>query len=82
MYIVYLYKTVYTAYKRFFFNRETITALNYAIHLISFMPSDLPFYAAEIINPFLNSRIFANHDKAEILSANSEILIKGIVSLL
>ena len=40
------------------------------------------FYAAQIINPFLNSWISANHEKVERLSANSEIIVKGIVSLL
>ena len=42
----------------------------------------LPFFATKIINPFLNSRITANHDKVGGLSANGEILIKGIVFLL
>ena len=34
-----------------------------------------PFYAIQIINPFLNLIISANHDKIEGLSANWEILI-------
>ena len=42
----------------------------------------LPFYATQIINIFLNSSITANHDKVDWLSANGEIFIKGIVSLL
>ena len=44
--------------------------------------SNLPFYATQIINHFLNSRISANLDKVDALSANGETLIKGIVSLL
>jgi hypothetical protein len=42
----------------------------------------LPFYAAQTFNPVLNSRISANHDKVERLSANRELLIKMIVYLL
>ena len=42
----------------------------------------LPFYAIQIINPFLNSRISLNHDKVVRLSANGEIIRKEIVSLL
>ena len=34
-----------------------------------------PFYSTQIVKPFLNSRISANHDKGERLSANSDILI-------
>ena len=44
--------------------------LNYEIQQMS-------FYATQIIHPFLNSRISANHDKVEGLLANGEILIKG-----
>ena len=43
------------------YHRETIAALNNEIHQMSF----LPFYATQIINPFLNSRSSANHDKVE-----------------
>jgi hypothetical protein len=39
------------------------------------------FYATQIINPSFNSRIPADYDKEDGLSANSEILIQGIVSL-
>jgi hypothetical protein len=42
----------------------------------------LPLYATQMISPFCNSRISANHGKVERLSANGEIFIKGIVSLL
>jgi hypothetical protein len=54
----------------------------------------LPFYATQNVTiyigndatqkdtRFLNSRISANHDKVEELSANHEILINGIVPLL
>ena len=42
----------------------------------------LPFYATQIINPFLNSRISANHDKVEGHSAKGEILIKEIDTIL
>ena len=30
----------------------------------------LPFYATQMINPFLNSRLLVNHDKVDRLSAN------------
>ena len=36
----------------------------------------LTFYAIQIINQLLNSRISANHDKVEGHTANREILIK------
>ena len=39
-------------------------------------------YASQIIDRFLNSRISTDHNEADGLSANSEILMKGIVSLL
>ena len=42
----------------------------------------IPFYATQIISPFLNSRISANLDKVEGLLPTGEILIKGNVSLL
>jgi hypothetical protein len=42
----------------------------------------LPFFATQITITFLNSRISANNDKVEGLSANREICIKVIVSLL
>ena len=35
------------------------------------------FYATQMINSFLNARISANHDKADRLSANGDIHIKG-----
>ena len=41
-----------------------------------------PFPAAQKINPFLNLIISANHNKVDGLSANGEIYVKGIVSLL
>ena len=44
--------------------------------------SFFPFYATQINNPLLNSRISANHDKVDGLSVNGETLIKGFVSLL
>ena len=44
--------------------------------------SPLFFLATEIINPFLDSMISANHDKVEAHSANGKILIKRIVALL
>ena len=46
-----------------FYNRETIASLNYKIQQMSFIP--LPFYATQIIKPFLNSIVLANHDKAD-----------------
>jgi len=42
----------------------------------------LACHLSQIINSFLNSRISANHDKVDGLSANGEILIKEFVSLL
>ena len=39
-----------------FYNRETIAASNYEIHQMSFMP-----LSTHIINPFLDSKILANH---------------------
>ena len=44
--------------------------------------SPLLFIATEIINPFLDSMISANHDKVEEHSAISKILIKWVVALL
>ena len=41
----------------------------------------LPFYGTQIINPFLNPRISANHDKVEGHSVNNEILLTGIETL-
>ena len=42
----------------------------------------LPFYATQIINPFLNSWVSANHDKVEENSANNgEFLKNGIETL-
>ena len=55
------------------YKRETFAALNDEIQ---------PFYATQIINPFINSSISANYHKVEKLSANGKILIKGSVSLL
>ena len=52
---------------------EIIAASNYQIHATD----DFPFYATQIIDPFLNSRIPANHDKVNWFSANWEILIKA-----
>jgi hypothetical protein len=43
----------------------------------------IPFYATQIISPFLNSRISANLDKVDgLLATTGEILIKGNFSLL
>ena len=61
------------------YHRKIIAALNYEIQQMSFIP---PFPSTQIISPVNNSRISANHDKVEILSANCEILIEGVVSLL
>ena len=63
-----------------FYDRGTIATLNYEIKQISSIP--LHFYETQIINPFLNFRISANHDKDNGLSANGKILKKGIVSQL
>ena len=59
-----------------FYNRETIAALQQMSN------THLSFHATQIITPFLNSSISAIHDKVKGLSANGEILIKVIVSLL
>ena len=40
--------------KKIFYNRETLAALNYEIHQMS---KNTPFYATQIINPFMNSKI-------------------------
>ena len=64
-------------FKKDFIIEKQLLQLNYEIH---FPP--LPFYATQMINPFLNSGISANHAKGERLTANGEILLKGIVSLL
>jgi hypothetical protein len=42
----------------------------------------LPFSAAQLINPFLNPNIPANYDEEERLSANGEMPINRILSLL
>ena len=63
------------------YNRETIDAFNYKIYQMSFITPPI-VYAPQIINTFLSSRMSANHDKVERLSANSEILMKAFVSLL
>ena len=39
----------------------------------------LLFYATQVFNSFLNSRIAANHDKVERFSANGEIPVKWFV---
>ena len=44
--------------------------------------SQIPFYAPKIVHPFITSILSDNHEKAEELSANGEILIMVIVSLL
>ena len=59
--------------KKIFYNRETIVKSQQ----MSFITS----YVTQIINPFLNSMDSPNHDKVEWLSANDEIILKGIVSL-
>ena len=53
-----------------FFNRETITALNYEVYT-KFISYPTPFYVIQIISPFLISMISANHDKMDGLSAIS-----------
>ena len=65
----------YNIYKRYFIIEKQMLQM-------SFFHITLPLYATQIINPFLNSRISANHDKKERLRVNGEILIFGIVSLL
>ena len=48
-------------YKRLY-NKEAIAAFKFEIHQMSFKPP-FPFIATQIINPFLNSIISANHEK-------------------
>ena len=52
-------------------NRETTSTLNQEMQQGSFMPS-LPFCRNQIINPFLNSRTLANHDKVDGLLVNGD----------
>ena len=63
--------------QKIFHKRKIIAALNYKIYQMSF----IPFYATQIINPFLNSRISKNNDKVERLSTNFEIHLKRIFFL-
>ena len=68
-------------FKEKFYNRETIAASNYKIQQISFSPllcssNNQPFSWFNDLSQFK-----ANHDKVDWLSANSEIPLKGIVSL-
>ena len=42
----------------------------------------LSFYATQIVNPFINTRISANHDKVDELSANGVILVGDCFSSL
>ena len=63
-------------YKKRFYNRETITMLNYTTPNV--FHTSLPFYTTKIISSFLNSSISANHDNVDQLSTNG----KGVVSLL
>ena len=60
--------------QKIFYNRETITTLNFEVQQIT-------FNVTQIIDPFINSRISANHDNVEGLLANGEIITKWIVSL-
>ena len=46
-----------------FYNREAITALNYDMMQMSFIP--LSLLCTQIVNPLLNSMISANHDKVD-----------------
>jgi len=69
-----------TKIQKIFYNSETIASLNYKTPNAFHTP--LPFYATQIINPFFNSMISANHVKVESLSAYDENLIKGIIYLL
>ena len=60
-----------------FYNKETIITSNYEIHQMSYIT---PFPSSKSNNNplLLKSMISANHDKVEGLSANCEILIKGL----
>ena len=57
-------KRIGTPHKKRFYNRETNSAAFCALQWMS-LPPPSPFYATQIINPFLNSRILSNHDKVE-----------------
>ena len=76
IYIIYVHIRV----KKILYNRKTIAFWNYWINQMSCI-IQLFFYATQITNTFLNSRISGNYDKMGRLSANAngEILIKGIV---
>ena len=48
-------------YKRYFMIDQQIA--RHFVHYSEYIYHPLPFYTTKIINPFLNSRISANHDK-------------------
>ena len=77
-YLLSCYPLLHPKQKRLY-GRETIEASNYEKHHMYFI--SLTFYAVEVINPFLNSRISANRDKVDGVSAYGEILIPLNVSL-
>ena len=54
----------YASVEKRFYTRKTIAAFNCEIQQISFLKRG-PFHATLLINPFLNYRISANHDKVE-----------------
>ena len=71
----------YQLYQKRFYNRETNSAAFCVILQLSIKP--LPFYATQIVNPFLNSIISSNHEKRKDfhpMHCNGEILIHIIVS--
>ena len=48
-------------HKRYFIIDQQIA--EHFVHYSKYLSKPLPFYATEMINPFFNSRISANHNK-------------------
>ena len=60
--------TLSLACQKRFFKREIVAVLNHEILNVFHTP--FPLYATQLINPFLNLKISANHDTVGRLSAN------------
>ena len=70
--------TLYTLWSRpiYFYKRDIIIEKEFQRWIMKYIKCfsyPLPFYATQIICPFLNSRNSANHDKVNGLSGNSRI---------
>ena len=75
----------HSSFKRYF-NRSTNSA-SFLCITVNVLQTPLPFYATQIINPFLCSRIIANHDKGEgfqpiMKSLNSQLFLQYIISFI